>query len=94
MAPAKRIPAALRAVVAAAPGIWKPASGIPAAAIQHQALTVNWCSALLGYHSVQSQERNLMSEVVQQLNAITESEQTAMSVLNQTHFYLHQQGQA
>jgi hypothetical protein len=47
MAPAKRIPAALRAVVAAAPGIWKPASGIPAAAIHHQELTVNWCSPLL-----------------------------------------------
>jgi hypothetical protein len=41
MVPAKRIPAALRAVVAAAPGIWKPASGIPAAAIQYQALTIN-----------------------------------------------------
>jgi hypothetical protein len=39
--PAKRIPAALRAVVAAAPGIWKPASGIPAAEIQHQALKIN-----------------------------------------------------
>jgi hypothetical protein len=36
--PAKRIPAALKAVVAAAPGIWKPASGIPAAEIQRQAL--------------------------------------------------------
>ena len=31
MVPASRIPAALRAVVAAAPGIWKPARGIPAA---------------------------------------------------------------
>lgn len=42
MVPAKRIPAALRAVVAAAPGIWKPASGIPAAAIQCQVLTINF----------------------------------------------------
>jgi hypothetical protein len=40
MVPAKRIPAALRAVVAAAPGIWKPASGIPAAEKQHQALSI------------------------------------------------------
>jgi len=54
MAPAKRIPAALRAVVAAAPGIWKPASGIPAAAIQHQALIVNWCSTLLTELSMSS----------------------------------------
>jgi hypothetical protein len=54
MAPAKRIPAALRAVVAAAPGIWKPASGIPAAAIHHQALTVNWCSTLLTELSMSS----------------------------------------
>jgi hypothetical protein len=29
-------------VVAAAPGIWKPASGIPAAEKQHQALSIIW----------------------------------------------------
>jgi len=57
MAPAKRIPAALRAVVAAAPGIWKPASGIPAAAIQHKALTVNWFSTLLTELSMSSNTR-------------------------------------
>jgi len=57
MAPARRIPAALRAVVAAAPGIWKPASGIPAAAIQHQAFTVNWCSTLLTELSMSSNTR-------------------------------------